>query len=114
MKTGRPLVIAGIGRVDYALSAAVVVRHFGVENADIFCTSTARLPSHLAEYAESAAPPSEVVIVGIGLHAAPDQLLDAVRRLRKARASVTRRPVVSPPSRANSPAWGVITARPRA
>ena len=89
MKTGRPLVIAGIGRVDYALSAAVVVRHFGVGNADIFCTSTARLPSHLAEYADATQPPSEVVIVGIGLHAAPDQLLDAVRRLRKTGASVT-------------------------
>ncbi len=89
MKTGKPLVIAGIGRVDYALSAAVVVRHFGVDNSDIFCTSTARLPAHLADFAKAKTLPAEIVIVGIGLHAAPEQLLEAVRLLRKSKVPVT-------------------------
>ena len=37
MKT-KTLVIAGLGRVDYALSAAAVVRQFDPDSTDIFCT----------------------------------------------------------------------------
>ena len=86
----RPLVIAGIGRVDYALSAAVVVHQLGLENEniDIFCTSTARLAVHMTEYASKKNPPSKIVIMGIGLHQSPDELLKAARKLKEKNSSV--------------------------
>ena len=85
----KTLVIAGIGRVDYALSAAVVVRQLGLDNTDIFCTSTARLAVHMAEYAAQKNPPNKIVIMGIGLHQSPAELLKAVRKLREKNSSVT-------------------------
>ena len=84
----KPLVIAGIGRVDYALSAAVVVRQLGLENAEIFCTSTARLAVHMTELANKKNPPSQIIIMGIGLHQSPDELLRAAKKLREKNSSV--------------------------
>jgi transcriptional regulator with PAS, ATPase and Fis domain len=85
----KPLVIAGIGRVDYALSAAVVVHQLGLENTEIFCTSTARLAMHMAEFAAKKNPPDKIVIMGIGLHQSPAELLKAVRKLQEKSSSVT-------------------------
>ena len=89
MKT-KTLVIAGLGRVDYALSAAAVVRRFDPASTDIFCTSTARLAVHLTEIAnDKKNPPATIVIMGVGLHHSPADLLKAVRQLRKRGCAVT-------------------------
>jgi transcriptional regulator with PAS, ATPase and Fis domain len=89
----KTLVIAGLGRVDYALSAAAVVRHFGPASTDILCTSTARLAVHLAEVAAGRKNDKnaldKIVIMGVGLHHSPIELLKAVRQLKKCGASVT-------------------------
>ena len=84
----KPLVIAGIGRVDYALSAAVVVHQLGLENTEIFCTSTARLAVHMTELANKKNPPSKIIIMGIGLHQSPDELLKAAKKLREKNSAV--------------------------
>ncbi len=92
MKT-KTLVIAGLGRVDYALSAAAVVRQFGPSSTDILCTSTARLAVHLAEIAVGRKNDKnafdKIIIMGVGLHHSPAELLKAVRQLKKCGASVT-------------------------
>ena len=86
----KTLVIAGLGRVDYALSAAAVVRQFDPDSTNIFCTSTARLAVHLAEIAtDKKNPPATIVIMGVGLHHSPADLLKAVRHLRKRGCAVT-------------------------
>ena len=84
----RSLVIAGIGRVDYALSAAVIVHQLGLDKTEIFCTSTARLAMHMGEFAGRKNPPGKIVIMGIGLHHTPLELLKAVKRLREKDSSV--------------------------
>ncbi len=86
----KTLVIAGLGRVDYALSAAVVVRQLDPASTDIFCTSTARLAMHLSEIAtDKKNPPGKIVIMGVGLHHSPAELLKAVRQLGKRDCKVT-------------------------
>ncbi len=89
----KTLVIAGLGRVDYALSAAAVVRQFDSASTDILCTSTARLAVHLTEVATGRKNEKHalerIVIMGVGLHHSPADLLKAVRLLRKYGVSVT-------------------------
>ena len=89
----KTLVIAGLGRVDYALSAAAVVRQFDPASTDILCTSTARLAVHLSEIAAERKNEKNalvrIVIMGVGLHHSPAELLKAVRQLRKCGVSVT-------------------------
>ena len=89
----KTLVIAGLGRVDYALSAAAVVRQLDPATTDILCTSTARLAVHLAEIATDRKNDKNalerIVIMGVGLHHSPADLLKAVRQLRKYGVAVT-------------------------
>ncbi len=89
MKTEKTLVVAGLGRVDYALTAAIVARHIGIEKTELLCTSTAKLPVHLSELAAAADVPSAIVIAGIGLHAMPEELVKAARRLKEREVALT-------------------------
>lgn len=85
----KPLVIAGLGRVDYALAAAIVVRHYGTDKTDILCTSTARLSHHLQEIASGKDLPSEIIIAGVGIHASIPEMTKAVSHLRKKNIQLT-------------------------
>ena len=58
---GRRLILTGWKYSDYALAAALALRHFG--NAEILGMSRRRLP----EYLESVSGYSEIVILGVSL-----------------------------------------------
>lgn len=78
--TKRPVssivVMTGLGVYDFAEAAAVALR--AEPKADITCTSAARLPARLKDYAGLPTPPSRIVILGIGLSADPAALGDAL------------------------------------
>ena len=61
------IVVSGLGRIEYALATAVIVRHFGVGEIEILCSSTARLAARLAEVSAARVTYKEIIIAGVGL-----------------------------------------------
>ena len=74
---GRRLILTGWKYSDYALAAALALRHFG--NAEILGMSRLRLP----EYLESVSGYSEIVILGVSLGGDADRLAADLEALRK-------------------------------
>jgi len=81
------LIITGWGWKDYGCAAAVALRKFS--DAKVIGSSTKRLPEKLAELADS--PPDKlktIILLGIGWHGDPDNLLALVKRLHDKKIAV--------------------------
>ena len=81
------LIITGWGWKDYGCAAAVALRKF--PDAKVIGSSTKRLPEKLAELADS--PPDKlktIILLGIGWHGDPDNLLALVKRLHDKKIAV--------------------------
>ena len=89
-------ILTGWGWPDYAAAAVRVLLRF--PRAAIRGVSTRRLPAWLgALAADSPAPGSRVIILGIGLAADPPNLVAALKALKAARVGVTWVSVLPPP-----------------
>ena len=85
MKT---LILTGWGLMDYAYSAAVLLRKF--HNAELHGISQRRLPHFLAELEERAAKETfQLIILGIGLDSDCKMLLDSVKKLHSKKTEIT-------------------------
>lgn len=76
-----PILITGLGLMDFAMAAAIAVRHFPFGSLRITCTSKARLPARLAEYANSKESIPEILITGIALDASIADITTALEAL---------------------------------
>lgn len=76
-----PILITGLGLMDFAMAAAIAVRHYPFGFLRITCTSKARLPSRLAEYALSKDPIPEILITGLGLDSSIADITSAIESL---------------------------------
>ena len=83
------IIISGLGRIEYALAAAVIVRHFGVGEIEITCTSTARLAARLAEIVSGRSNYREIIIAGVGLTGDIPLLGKTVEKLHAAGTEIT-------------------------
>ncbi|MBR4219635.1 MAG: sigma 54-interacting transcriptional regulator [Victivallales bacterium] len=79
----KTLILTGWKYGDYAVAAALALRHFKV--ADILGMSRRRLP----EYLEEVSGYAEIVILGVSLAGDAERLAKALERLRKAKVKVT-------------------------
>ena len=79
----KTLILTGWKYGDYAVAAALALRHFKV--ADILGMSRRRLPEYLEEISGYA----EIVILGVSLAGDAERLAKALARLRKAKVKVT-------------------------
>ena len=79
----KTLILTGWKYGDYAVAAALALRHFKV--ADILGMSRRRLPEYLEEISGYA----EIVILGVSLAGDAERLAKALERLRKAKVKVT-------------------------
>ena len=72
------LILTGWFWKDYAVAAAVALRHY--KRADIYGVSTRRLPEMLNEVGNKY---KEIAILGVGLTGAPELLEEALTKLQK-------------------------------
>lgn len=79
----KTLILTGWKYGDYAVAAALALRHFKV--ADILGMSRRRLP----EYLEEVSGYAEIVILGVSLAGDAERLAKALARLRKEKVKVT-------------------------
>ena len=79
----RTLILTGWKHEDYAVAAAIALRHF--KDADVLGMSRRRLP----EYLEEVSGYEEIVILGVSLAGDAERLAKALASLRKAKVKVT-------------------------
>ncbi len=79
----KTLILTGWKYNDYAIAAALALRHFG--KADLLGMSRRRLP----EYLEEVSGYAEIVILGVSLAGDAERLAKALARLKRANVKVT-------------------------
>lgn len=95
------ILITGLGLMDFAMAAAIAVRHYSFKSLRITCTSKARLPMRLAEYANGKETIPEILITGIALDASLKELISALNHLAEQGTKVKWFSTKPPPQELN-------------
>ena len=77
------LILTGRKYMDYAVAAAIALRHFGI--ADVLGMSRRRLP----EFLEEVSGYSEIAILGVSLTGDIERLAKALKELKNKKVKVT-------------------------